>query len=327
MTNDSSYRLGNYQITVSDDVLVRWERHVPLAMARSGKCFLFGDVLIIGSKFRDEDGFQIGEFLDSVRKLPPWTRTRFYCFEGELFDCATGHALAEEALEPFSSFACMNRTPPFCADGVSSGTYRLGHYQITVAADHAIAWDAYGDLDRIVSGSCRIESGILIFGTQEHDKQGLGKQEFLDALSRLPQWDKTMAWCRGSILRPCRETPQEEGSGIFGKLQKMKADMYRPGEDAQERMSKIRAETHEPKPRSTIEHRYGETARKLLVSGSDLLRRGWKRVEAFKTRIVWIVLLVTVILLIGLTAVLCLAEKSSKQHHGGKERHHKHDDH
>ena len=326
MTNDSSYRLGNYRITVSDDILVRWERHVPLAMARSGKCFLFGDVLIIGSKFSDEDGFQIGEFLDSVRKLPPWTRTRFYCFEGELFDCATGHALAEEALEPFSSFAGMNRSTPFCADGVSSGTYRLGHNQITVAADHAIVWDAYGDLDRIVSGSCRIESGILIFGPQEYDKQGLGKQEFLDALSRLPQWDKTMAWCRGAVLRPCRETPQEEGSGIFGRIRKI-VNIHPSGKDAQEPLGKIREEAHEPKPPSTKEHQYGETAGTLLSSSSDLLKRGWKRVDALKTPIAWIVLIIAVIVLIGFTAALYLAEKSSKQHHGGKERHHKHDDH
>jgi len=71
MTNDKSYRLDNYRITVYDDVLVRWEHHAPLGMARSGKCFLYKDVLIIGKKNRDEDGFLVGEFLDRRTNFRP----------------------------------------------------------------------------------------------------------------------------------------------------------------------------------------------------------------------------------------------------------------
>jgi len=327
MTSDRSYRLDNYRITVLDDVLVRWEQHVPLGVARSGKCYVYGEVLIIGKKGRDEDGFLIGEFVDRLRKLPFWTRTRYYCFAGELIDTATGQGLDDAALERFSSFADRNCFVAPESKAASPGAWRLGHYRIAVAANSSVSWQAYGELNRIMGGPCSIESDILIIGPQEHDDEAQGKQKFLDALNRLPQWDKTMAWCRGSVLRLCRDRQQEENSGIIGWLRERMND--RP---ADEQLSHPTIERREPKRKPKPEplltsddvKRYEEAAKKLLVSGGNAMKKAWLRFSAGKTWFKWLAVLVAALVLAGVTAGLYIAEN---WHHGFKKHHHKHHDH
>lgn len=326
MTSDKSYRLGNYRITMYDDVLVQWERHVPLAMARSGKCFLYGDVLIIGRKFDDEDGFQSGEFLDCLRKLPPWTRTRYYCFEGDLLDSATGQALADEPLERLSSFAGMNHAVPPYAEVAHPGAYRLGHYQITAAADGRLQWKAYEELNRIVNGPCSVESDILIIGPREHDEQGEGKQEFLDALNRLPQWDRTMVWCRGSILRPCQEVQQEEESGMFGRFREFWND--RPADEkAHQPLKESREPKREPRPAAANASRYRETAKRMLMSGSTAMNNAWQHLRAGKAWWKWLALPIAALVAVGLTAGHSIIEKGFPWSHCLKKHHHEHHDH
>jgi len=322
MTGEIAYRLGEYRITVYDDVLLRWERHVPLGMARIGKCFACGDVLVIGKKSRDEDGFLIGEFNDNLRKLPPWTRTRYYCFAGELIVAATGQSLNDETLER-SSFTGRNRFVFTEAKVPSPGTYRLSQYQITVASDHAVSWQAYGELNRILSGHCSIESGILIIGPQEHDKEGRGKQEFLDPLSRLPQWHQTMVWCRGAVLRLCQDRRQEEKGGVIGWLQGRAKD--RPVDRKLFQPPKEKDDA-KPVPILTPEEvrRYKEKAKSLLASGSKVIRKAWQRIPAGKAWFKWLALLIAALALVSVTAALYIAEN---WHHGFKKHHHKHHDH
>ncbi len=326
MTLEKSYRLGNYRITMYDAVLVQWERHVPLAMARSGKCFLFGDVLIIGKKYHDEDGFQSGEFLDHLRKLPPWTLTRFYCFEGDLLDSATGQALAGEPLEQLSSFARMNRAVLPHAELAHPGAYRVGRYQITIAADGRIQWKAHEELDRIVSGLCNVESNMLIIGPREYDEQVEGKKEFLDALNGLPQWSGTMLWCRGSVLRQCREMQQEEASGMFGRFRKYWDD--RPADEkAHQQLKESRESKREPWPAVANASRCSETARKILMKGRTAMRSAWRYPSPGKALWKWLALFIAALAAVGLAAGHVIIEKGFHWGHGARKHHQEHHDH
>ena len=326
MMSEKSYRLGNYRITIYDAVLVQWERHVSLAMARSGKCFFCGDVLIIGKKYHDEDGFQCGEFLEHLRKLPPWTLTRFYCFEGDLIDSATGQAPADKLLERLSSFARMNRTDPSHAELALPGAYRAGHYQITTAADGRITWKAHEELDRVVSGPCTIESDILIIGPREHDEKGESKKEFLGAVNRLPQWSGTMLWCRGSVLRQCREMQQEETSGMFGRFRKYWDD--RPADEkAHQQLKESRESKLEPRPNVANAGRCIETARKILMKGRAAMSSAWRHPRAGKAQWKWLALFIAALAAVGLTAGLVIIEKGFYWGHGARKHHQEHHDH
>ena len=94
---------------------------------------------------------------------------------------------------------------------MSPGIFRLGRYQITIDDNGKVSWQTYEGLNRVVGGRCVIESDVLFIGPQEYDEGNLSKREFLNKLNQLPKWDKTMAWCRSYVLRPCNvEAPKTE---------------------------------------------------------------------------------------------------------------------
>jgi len=64
------YRLGEYKLIEYDSVLLWWEKHAALGEQCRGKCFILGDVLIIGHQISRETGYPIGEFLEQLEKFP-----------------------------------------------------------------------------------------------------------------------------------------------------------------------------------------------------------------------------------------------------------------
>jgi len=98
MMNESTYRLGEYRIIEYDNGQLWWERHFAFGMQRRGKCFILGDILIIGHWSHDEIGYLILEFHEQLEKLPDWNKTRHYCFAFELLDVSTGQSLTNDFL-------------------------------------------------------------------------------------------------------------------------------------------------------------------------------------------------------------------------------------
>jgi arsenite methyltransferase len=84
-----SYRLGHYQIIESHGGELWWKSHGGFASVRSGKCFIEGDILFIGQTEAEEDGQLKNEFLQHLKKLPQWTKTRYYCPSYTLVECST----------------------------------------------------------------------------------------------------------------------------------------------------------------------------------------------------------------------------------------------
>jgi hypothetical protein len=198
MTKKLRYRLGEYRITDYENGRLSWERHVDFGVQRSGDGYLLGNVLILGPGSQEENGFLIGEFLDQLKKLPVWDKTRYYCHASELSEVATGRGLTEDFLNRIPSFE--KRT----SKGLKPGMFRLGRYGITLTAGNEVLWQTSGGVNRVVGGPGRIESGLLILGSQEVDEEGPKKRDFLDKLNPLPQWEETQVWCLESALQECR---------------------------------------------------------------------------------------------------------------------------
>jgi hypothetical protein len=194
------YRLGEYRITDYENGRLSWERHVDFGVQRSGDGYLLGGALILGPGGPEENGFLIGEFLDRLKKLPVWHKTRFYCHASELLEVATGRRLTEDFLNRISSL--VEKKAPM---GLKPGMFRLGRYRIIVTAGNDVLWQTVGGVNRVVGGPGRIESGLLILGSQEVDEEGPKKRDFLHKLDQLPQWEETQVWCLESVLRECRE--------------------------------------------------------------------------------------------------------------------------
>ena len=84
------YSLGEYRITVYENGSLWWQTHSHFGVQRSGKCFILGDILIIGHWSHEESGYLKLEFFEQLQKLPVWNKTRYYCFAFELLDVSTG---------------------------------------------------------------------------------------------------------------------------------------------------------------------------------------------------------------------------------------------
>ena len=206
MKKKTTSQLGEYRITEYENGILWWETHHGLGEQRSGKCFVHDDMLILGVSRHEDIGFLKLEFLDKLHKLPAWNKTRYYCFASELLDVVSGRTVNEDLLDRIFSLADMNaaRAKPVTANG--PGTFRLEKYQITVAADGQISWQADGGMNRLVGGQCIIKSGVLFIGPQEHDKGDQSNRKFLTKLQGLPRWDRTTIWGRTLALRACEPT-------------------------------------------------------------------------------------------------------------------------
>ncbi len=89
---DQPYRLAQYQIIQKSSGEICWKSHGGFAAAKKGKCFVEGDILFIGPSEEEETGFLKNEFLEYLRQLPQWEKTKFYCPSFTLHACKGGRA-------------------------------------------------------------------------------------------------------------------------------------------------------------------------------------------------------------------------------------------
>jgi hypothetical protein len=150
-------------------------------------------------------------------------------------------------------------------------------------------------------------------GPQEYDEGNQIKREFLNKLNRLPRWDKTIAWCRGMVLRNCLQQQETEKPDTTPITTFQPQDM---GEDhfLDEKPSVIFSARHEEKPK------------RLLLLCFKLLERAWHRIRGGKRRLKYLIPLFVAGLLLGLVLFWYSVEKKSHFPHGDKQHHHEHDD-
>lgn len=77
LINEIKYRLGEFIIIEHSRVFLTWVTHIALGDQRSGKCFIIGNILVIGPWDHEEAGYLKLEFHEHLMKLPPWNKTRY----------------------------------------------------------------------------------------------------------------------------------------------------------------------------------------------------------------------------------------------------------
>jgi hypothetical protein len=305
MRHENVYRLGEYRIAEYENGLLRWEKLFNFGIQHSGKCFILGDILIIGHWGHEEVGYLQLEFFEQLEKLPIWSKTRYYCFAFELLNVSNGQTLTNDYLE--STLRSLNSTSLKSEINVSTGTFRLGRYQITVNDGGEVSWQTYGGLNKVVDGQCVFESGILFMDEQEYEGDQ-SKREFLNKLNQLPKWDKSVAWCRGLVLRTCQHKQQSENSGSIARQQ-----------------DTMDEHVFDEKPSAPYLNQYKEPNKRLLLSGFNWLEKVWYRIRGEKRWLKYLIPLFVLGLLLGLVLLWYSVEKKSHFSHGNK-HHHKHDD-
>jgi hypothetical protein len=195
----------------------------------------------------------------------------------------------------------MDKTPSNTVTTEGQGKFRLDKYQITVAADGQISWQADGVMNKVAGGQCFIKSGVLFISSQEYAEGNRSKREFIAKLKELPQWDRTKVWSHSLALRPCG--PQHQGYRPKSKL--ANHDMSKDRTDPEERTAVSKRESVRSlgglspsvfgfrKPSLHLRHEwswaygFGKQSRRL--------------VHATKISLIWIISLVLTGLLLGFT--------------------------
>ncbi len=217
--NEIKYRLGDFIIIEHSGVLLTCVTHIALGAQRSGRCFKVGNILVIGSLDREESGYLKLEFHENLMKLPPWDKTRYYCFASSLRKVGSEQSLLSYLTEELSidkiGMEADNITVP--------STFRLDRYKINVGENSIISWRTIGELNRTIGGTCFIESGILFIGPKENELgASQSRKTFFNEFKLLPQWDKTFAWAHFGSLRVCEESKPKKSYKPIWKPEYMK---------------------------------------------------------------------------------------------------------
>jgi len=203
LINQIKYRLGEFIIIEHSGVLLTCVTHIALGAQRSGRCFIVGNILVIGPWDSEKAGHLKLEFHEHLMKLSAWNKTRYYCFASSLRKVGTEQSLTSYLTGQLSidkiGMEAVNITVP--------STFRLDRYKITVGENSIISWQTIGELNRTIGGRCFTESGILFIGPKENElDEGQSRKIFFNELKLLPQWDKTFAWGHYGSLRICKES-------------------------------------------------------------------------------------------------------------------------
>jgi hypothetical protein len=208
MIEKNRYRLGEYQISEYKDGALWWIAHHGFAEQRSGRCFIHDDILMLGQFSNEENGFLKREFLQRLKELPIWTKTKYYCFLSQLLDVSSGRSLNESWGSRNHAIWSVKGSRSQDREDESPGTFRLGKYKITVAGTKQVSWRALEGMDRVVGGKCTIQSGILFIGPKDYESGTESGHEFLNELNEIAAWKRTEIWSHGLVLRLC-EPPQQ----------------------------------------------------------------------------------------------------------------------
>lgn len=302
LINEIKYRLGEFIIIEHSGVLLTWVTHIALGAQRSGRCFIVGNILLIGSLDREEAGFLKLEFHEHLMKLPPWDKTRYYCFASSLRKIGAEQTLTSYLTEQLSidkiGMEAVNITVP--------STFRLDRYKITAGENNIISWQTIGELNRTIGGRCFTESGILFIGPKENElDEGQSRKIFFNELKLLPQWDKTFAWGHHGSLRICKES----------KTRKSYKSIWKP--------EYVKTCIANNMPFLQSQEFRKERSSEFKVSVLEWLKMAWHRVVEWK---VWgrLTSLIIAGILFGLRIFMFLIEKIAFLSHRIIERFRKH---
>lgn len=311
------YKLAEYQIAEYEDGILWWHTHHGLGQERCGRCFIHGDILIIGQFSHEKNGFLKREFLGKLGKLPTWSKTEFYCHAHELFDISSSKSLNQDWSGQIASLRKV-REQNGKDDG--PGTFRLDRYRINVGRDGQISWQALEGGGRVSGGPCVIQSGILFLETKEFSKEGQSRRDFLKELNEITPWNRTAMWGHSLSLRPCKSLPQTGRNTIRWRD---KPRDHRYGADRGSAFWKGKQKIPRSRRPSGQNLKMRLWPRKLFPSGFKLRKPSWPQQDRRKVRLALLIPLLLAGLLLGVVLGLHSLKESAHHDHSSRERHHR----
>jgi hypothetical protein len=315
--------LQEYRIYQDEGPLFRWETHCGFGVQQAGRCFIYHDLLILGPCSHEEVGYLKREFLDRLEKLEPWNKTKHYCFASELLEVVSGRSLDQKFMDwVYSSFGTSSNDAEPTMEG-DPGTYRLDKYQITVAPNGEITWRMIERADRVLSGRCRIQSGVLFLGAEDQKRKGANDSEYSEKLDALLRWNRTRIWCRSLALRRCHPVPQD----VKPPASRHNVVRARESSHANGKRWPIYEEQLRSRIRSLWPRSFKANNFSWSDSGSHLASRfrkqSWRLIGKGKFWLISLIFFVVAGLFVGLTLSLHSAKENLHRTHFFGKHHHK----
>jgi hypothetical protein len=214
---ESFYKLNEYKIIESYGGELRWESHSGIGRLQEGRCFKKGMILFIGSSESDRIGFLKGEFLDHLKQLPVWLKTKYYCRGFEVYHCKTGKKVTKAEMQLWmldrsidEGGRIFKEEPGQSWDGISTRratgdvSFMLQRYEIIKKADGQIIWKTHAGPNTAIVGNCIILEDILFIGSRQDEQSTFDRRQFLTNLQQLPKWDQTRYYCPKLSLHDCK---------------------------------------------------------------------------------------------------------------------------
>jgi hypothetical protein len=228
-----AYKLSEYKIIEHEYGDLWWESHFGLGNLKTGKCFINKNILFIKPSDYTEPGFLKGEFLDHLKKLPRWEKTKFYCTSFKIYKCKSGKTKplcagrdsrlqSENILQKNKSTLIedtKNKYKMVKADRSGDLSYKLYRYEIIERNNGQLFWKSYRGLNSLMEGRCYINGSILFLEHGIAEQSGFKKREFLQKLIQLPDWERTKYFCTnyaiyysntGAICRSLRKDKESK---------------------------------------------------------------------------------------------------------------------
>jgi len=226
----TSYRLAHYNIIVNIDGSLWWESYAGFARAQSGRCFIESNVLFFEPAIDvSEPGFLIMEYNEALDKLPPWTKTSYYCTHYTLRSCHNDKIQDKEGInkglkkwtEKVTIASEGSKTGFDMDKNIESGEiiasiYQLGRYKIIEAESGNLRWNTCTHLNRLKVGRGFIKGKILFVNGKIIEESEFSKREFFKRLNQFPKWGKTPYYCTNYTLKPCQKINPSAAGKQYG---------------------------------------------------------------------------------------------------------------
>lgn len=224
----TSYRLGEHKINETNGVFW-WEAHAGVGGLKSGRCFIRGDILLIGPTESEAPGYLKREFLERLQELPQWDHTRYFSLNYTILDIGSGKKLTKIEISEWAGNQSQtidhagpgDRTLTEGTDSAPEFSYKLGQHEIIKKTNGQVWWKTYSGYSSLREGRCVIAGDILFLGAAETGKPSNLKQAFFEHLSQLPQWRATRYYCTSCALYDSRtgeNLVEEAGSELPGEV-------------------------------------------------------------------------------------------------------------
>jgi hypothetical protein len=231
-----NYRMGEYKIIESDSGELTWETHGGFGALQQGRCFRKGQILFMEPAEIDAPGFLKREFLEHLKKLSVWSKTKYYCNGVQIHHCTTNTTVTKKEMVLWGLKEGIKQTQVAYSGENREAIYRLLGYEITVKADGQMIWKKPAGPLTINQGTCAVSEDILFIGPSHDVETDVSRQRFVSDLKKLPIWDRTTYYSTKTWLCTCNPETSEQKEQKGWRRTRRKMGKHLPGKHPKKHM-------------------------------------------------------------------------------------------